>query len=77
MSALKVPNLQLWPVDVFAIFKLANLALALVSTFCVLPVTVKGPSGDELSESDGKFLNKIVTWASPWIVLKSGTMVLN
>ncbi len=53
MSALKVPYLQVCPLDRLAIFKLADLPLARVSIFCVLDVTEKGPKEELDAVSDG------------------------
>ena len=76
VSALKVPYLQLWFVEVFSTFKLANLALALVSTLLVVELIVNGPSGEDDSLSVGKSFKRIDILASPVNNLKSGTNLL-
>jgi len=53
-----------------------DLALARVSTFCVVVVTVKGPKGDEVAVLFGKsFINKVI-FELPCNTLKSGMNLL-
>ena len=66
VSALNVPYLHVWFTDVFSTFKLANLALALVSTLLVVESIVKGPRGDDVSVSVGKSLRRIEAVRKVW-----------
>ena len=65
MSNLNVPNFQSCAVLVFSTFKAIALALALVSTFCVLDVISKGPSDELAAVSLGKFFKFNVTLVDP------------
>ena len=76
VSNLKVPNFQLWLVDVFSIFNAIALALARVSTFCVEELISKGPNAEPDWVSLGKFLNCNVTLVLPVCYIKSGINLL-
>ena len=60
----------------FAIFILAKLDLALVSTLSVVLFIVKGPRGEDAAESLGYLLKLIVICALPVSNLKSGINLL-
>jgi len=76
MSNLNPPSFQLCAAAVFATFKDTALALALVSTFSVDDVIVKGPRGELASVLFGKFLRFNVICVLPVCDKKSGMNLL-
>ena len=76
MSNLNVPSFQSCAELVFSILSAIALALALVSTFCVLDVTSKGPKEELEAVSFGKFLKFKVTLVAPVCEIKSGINLL-